>query len=262
MNETLQNYIRLGVLPEKLVYTESPSTCIWSLTRQCLVGTNGIPAEEVVNDSKGMRLTVENNRMLSLQVRSTIDVDSINKSNGIVVTDYEPYFRFAEIPAPMLNLKNSQPKLKVRFKKLREDVVIPKYSKDGDAGCDLVATHIESDTPEKITYGTGLAVEIPYGYVGLIFPRSSVRDTNLSLSNCVGVIDSGYRGEIKATFYKLAGFEGYYDETITDLQTTAYTPGSRIMQIIIVPFPHIEWVESETLSDSQRGENGFGHTGN
>ena len=89
--------------------------------------------------------------------------------------------------------------MQVKIKKLSPEAVIPTYAKDGDAGIDLVATSMKFDGTQ-ITYGTGLAMEIPEGFVGLVFPRSSIRKTDLSLSNSVGVIDSGYRGEIQATF--------------------------------------------------------------
>ena len=89
--------------------------------------------------------------------------------------------------------------MQVKIKKLSPQAVIPTYAKEGDAGIDLVATSIKFDGTQ-ITYGTGLAMEIPEGFVGLVFPRSSIRKTDLSLSNSVGVIDSGYRGEIQATF--------------------------------------------------------------
>ena len=102
--------------------------------------------------------------------------------------------------------------MKVRIKKLSELAVVPSYAKDGDAGMDLIATSIISDTPTQITYGLGVALEIPKGFVGLVFPRSSIRKTGLQLSNSVGVIDSGYRGELQATFNKLFGGEAMYDE--------------------------------------------------
>ena len=84
--------------------------------------------------------------------------------------------------------------MKVKIKKLHPNAVKPKYAKESDAGMDLVATEIISETPSQITYGTGLAMEIPDGMVGLVFPRSSIRNTGLNLSNSVGVIDAGYRG--------------------------------------------------------------------
>jgi dUTP pyrophosphatase len=91
----------------------------------------------------------------------------------------------------------------LKFKKLNDTAVIPSYAKPGDAGMDLVATSIISNTTFDVTYGTGIAMEIPKGFVGLVFPRSSIRKTDLALTNSVGVIDSGYRGEIQATFKKI-----------------------------------------------------------
>jgi dUTPase len=79
--------------------------------------------------------------------------------------------------------------LPVKIKKLREDAVVPSYSKDGDAGMDITATHIISNTTFEVTYGTGLAFEVPKGYMCLIFPRSSIKNYDLFLSNSVGVLD-------------------------------------------------------------------------
>jgi dUTP pyrophosphatase len=154
--------------------------------------------------------------------------------------------------------------MKVKIKRLKPNAVIPKYAKDGDAGMDLVATEILKDTPEQITYGTGLAMEIRDGFVGLVFPRSSIRKTGLQLSNSVGVIDSGYRGEIQASFNKIFGSERFYDETknTEDSSNEFYKVGDRIAQIIILPYPQIEFEEVQELSDTERGEGGFGSTGN
>ena len=143
--------------------------------------------------------------------------------------------------------------MQVRIKKLNENAVIPSYAKSGDAGMDLVATSIISETETQITYGIGLALEIPKGFVGLIFPRSSVRKTRLMLSNCVGVIDSGYRGELQATFKKMQG--------VVSNNLIEYKVGDRIAQIMIIPHPSIEFEEADELSDTERGEGGFGSTG-
>jgi dUTP pyrophosphatase len=140
--------------------------------------------------------------------------------------------------------------MKVKVKKLHPDAVIPKYAKAGDAGLDLTAVSKEWDeAKEKIVFGTGLAVEIPEGYVGLIFPRSSICKTNIALSNSVGVIDSGYRGEIK--FFFSPG----------PRPKANYEVGDRVGQLVIMPYPTIELVESETLSASERGDGGFGSSG-
>ena len=140
--------------------------------------------------------------------------------------------------------------VKVRFKKLQSEAIIPSYAKPGDAGMDMTATSIVDDA-FQVTYGTGIAVEIPEGYVGLIFPRSSIRKYQLQLSNSVGVIDSGYRGEIQFTFNKTGG-----------VPSKKYEVGDRIGQLIIMPFPTVLPIESEDLSDSERGTGGFGSTGN
>jgi dUTP pyrophosphatase len=142
--------------------------------------------------------------------------------------------------------------MKVRIKKLSENAVIPTYAKDGDAGMDLVATSVISENDTQITYGIGLALEIPNGFVGLIFPRSSVRKTRLILSNCVGVVDSGYRGELQATFNKI---------NQNSIAENDYKVGDRIAQIMIIPHPPIEFKEVNDLSETERGEGGFGSTG-
>ena len=143
--------------------------------------------------------------------------------------------------------------MKVRIKKLNENAVIPTYAKEGDAGMDMVATRIINETLDSITYGTDIALEIPEGFVGLAFPRSSIRKTHLHLSNSVGVIDSGYRGEIQATFKKIQG--------VSNNALNNYKVGDRIFQIMIIPHPPIEFKEVEELTNTERGEGGFGSTG-
>ena len=143
--------------------------------------------------------------------------------------------------------------MKVKIKKLSPDAVIPTYAKDGDAGMDLIATSVISETPSQITYGLGIALEIPEGFVGLVFPRSSIRKTRLQLSNSVGVIDSGYRGELQATFNKIT--------TTIENQKNDYKVGDRVAQIMIIPHPTIQFTEVDELTNTERGEGGFGSTG-
>jgi dUTP pyrophosphatase len=140
--------------------------------------------------------------------------------------------------------------MKVKIKKTHPDAIIPKYAKESDAGLDLVATTIKENTTFQITYGLGIALEIPEGFVGLVFPRSSIRNTELTLSNSVGVIDSGYRGELQATFNKSNG-----------LDSIAYKVGERVCQIMIIPHPTIKFEEVNELNNTERGEGGFGSTG-
>jgi len=140
--------------------------------------------------------------------------------------------------------------LDIKVKKLHPNAVIPSYSKVGDAGMDLTITSEIENTTFSVSYGFGIAMEIPKNYLGLVFPRSSVRNQELVLSNCVGVIDSGYRGELQATFKKTNG-----------LDSLKYKVGERGAQIIILPYPQVKMVESEELSNTERGDGGFGSTG-
>jgi dUTP pyrophosphatase len=152
-----------------------------------------------------------------------------------------------DIQSKVTSLNNS---LKVNIKKLNPNAVTPSYSKDGDAGLDLTATEIISNSTDQITYGTGISLEIPRGYVGLVFPRSSIRKYELELTNSVGVIDSGYRGEIQLTFNKV------------NKKLTSYIIGDRIAQILIIPYPSISFIETDELTITDRGDGGFGSSGN
>lgn len=165
--------------------------------------------------------------------------------------------------------------MKVKIKKLLENAVIPTYAKDGDAGLDLTATSIKYDEQGNIVYGTGLAFEIPKGYVGLVFPRSSNSKTNLFLTNSVGVIDSGYRGEVTLKFkssirsYNPFTFWWYrivrknYKKALRLDNNTAgsYEIGDRVGQLIIMKYPTIEFEEVDKLSETERGTGGYGSSG-
>ena len=139
--------------------------------------------------------------------------------------------------------------MKIKIKKLLPEAVIPQYAHPTDAGLDLTAVSKVEEPNSIVTYGTGLAFEIPAGYVGLLFPRSSNSKKDLILTNSVGVLDSGYNGEVTLKFKK----------TIENGVT--YEIGDRIGQLIIIPFPKIEFQEVEKLSETERGTGGFGSTG-
>lgn len=138
--------------------------------------------------------------------------------------------------------------LQVRVKKLSDSAKIPTYAYEEDAGMDVYADGNGKYSNNYIEYSTGIAIEIPKGYVGYIFPRSSISDKNLSLCNSVGVIDSTYRGELKFRFKA-------YPNAIL------YLKGDRIGQLIIMPRPKVIWDEVDTLSDTERGFGGYGSTG-
>lgn len=146
--------------------------------------------------------------------------------------------------------------MKVKIKKLHENAVIPRYAKQGDAGMDLTATQAFFINGKWHVY-FGIAIEIPEGYVGLLFPRSSIHKTDLSLTNAVGVIDSGYRGEISAVFRA----ELPTDRHGADTSLNVYEVGERAAQIIILPYPQIEFEEVFELSETERGAGGYGSTG-
>lgn len=137
--------------------------------------------------------------------------------------------------------------MKVKIKKLVDNAVIPKYAKNGDAGMDLTATSKEYIDAEHVSYGFGIAIEIPKDYVGLVFPRSSCYKQRQIMSNCVGVIDSGYRGEISSVMIGNA--------------EQKYKVGERIAQLIIIPYPNIQFEEVDKLTDTERGRYGYGSTG-
>lgn len=139
--------------------------------------------------------------------------------------------------------------MKVKIKKLVENAVIPHYAKNGDAGLDLTATSIEQKG-DKAIYHCGLAFEIPQGHFGLVVPRSSNAKKDLLLTNSVGIIDSGYRGEVTAVFQKTRL-----------LYTDLYNVGDRFAQLIILPYPQIEFEEVEELSKTERGIGGYGSSG-
>jgi dUTP pyrophosphatase len=165
--------------------------------------------------------------------------------------------------------------MKVRIIKAVENAVIPAYAKPGDAGLDLTAVAIRYDHEDDfIEYDTGIIVEIPEGHVGLVFPRSSISKLNITLTNSVGVVDSQYRGTIRARFRVIGDYEAYtgnqemLDKGIFKHYTSKrnfceeiYKPGDRIAQLIIVPYPTIEFEEVTEASETERGKGGYGSTG-
>lgn len=185
------------------------------------------------------------------------------------------------------------PFVQVNIKKLIPEATIPSYSKEGDACMDVVATSIEYNTEhDYYIYHTGLAFEVPKGYEMQIRPRSSIRNTDGYICNTPGTLDAGYRGELLICMknrysYALLGqtaclnaqvrqiylgniqslnfinddFSNMIDKGDIKMEYAPYKVGERIAQITIIPFPSIVWSEIESLSDSERGEHGFGSTG-
>ena len=140
--------------------------------------------------------------------------------------------------------------MEIKFKKIDTRAVAPTRAHASDAGFDLVATQITTEINECgqliLVYHTGLAVEIPEGYCGILVPRSSIFKKSLILTNHAGVIDSGYRGEVMAKF-----------RNTTDVIPAVYREGDKFAQLLIVPVPDATFVEAFELSDSDRGEEGY-----
>ena len=152
----------------------------------------------------------------------------------------------------------------LQFKKLHNDVVLPCKVHGTDAGLDLTAISIEFKD-DIVIYGTGIAVEVPIGYVGLIYPRSSIYKYDLILANHVGVIDSEYRGEIKFIFRCLESLKqlskNYYNPSIRLDYPKIYDIGDRIGQLILTPIVLTIPSFVDELSDTTRNVGGFGSTG-
>ena len=142
--------------------------------------------------------------------------------------------------------------LDLRIKKLSEKAVMPSYGSASAAGADLYSAEDEiviAAGETKLVH-TGLSMEIPEGYVGLIYARSGIASKRgLAPSNKVGVIDSDYRGEIMVSLFNHSG------------ETQTVAAGERVAQIVITPYLTVNFVEADDLSDTQRGEGGFGSTG-
>ena len=143
--------------------------------------------------------------------------------------------------------------IKLNIKKLKENARMPLLGSKYAAGADLyscISIPVEVAPHETVKIGTGLAMEIPEGYFGAIFARSGLATKQgLRPANCVGVVDSDYRGEIIVAIHN----DTDMPKTITD--------GERIAQLVIMPYMSIEMNEVDTLSDTERNDGGFGHSG-
>ncbi|MBR6425563.1 MAG: dUTP diphosphatase [Oscillospiraceae bacterium] len=143
--------------------------------------------------------------------------------------------------------------MQVRIKKLDPNAVLPSYGTHSSAGADLYAccyAPVEIEAGQVVIIHTGLAVEIPEGYCGLVYARSSTASKKgLAPANKVGVIDADYRGELMVSILNHSA------------QTQTVMPGERIAQLVIAPFLKAEFELSDELSDTERGQGGFGSTG-
>jgi dUTP pyrophosphatase len=139
--------------------------------------------------------------------------------------------------------------IELAIQRLRDDAVVPERAYSGDAGLDLAATErFELGPGERAVVGTGLAVAIPDGYAGFVQPRSGLAARHgISVVNAPGLIDAGYRGEVRVVLLNT-------DRT----QRFVVEPGMRIAQLVVLPVPALELVETDELPESERGVRGFG----
>jgi dUTP pyrophosphatase len=139
--------------------------------------------------------------------------------------------------------------IELPIQRLREEAIVPERAYAGDAGLDLAACErAELGPGERVVVGTGLAVAIPEGYAGFVQPRSGLAARHgISVVNAPGLIDSGYRGEVRVVLLNTDRAEAFVIE-----------PGMRIAQLVVLPVPALELVEVDELPESERGVRGFG----
>ena len=151
-------------------------------------------------------------------------------------------------------LSSKIPVMKVNIKKLSDKATVPTYGSEYAAGADLYACidgEIEIKPHETVMVPTGIAVELPLGYAGLIYARSGLASKKgLAPANKVGVVDCDYRGEIKVALHNHSN------------ETRSVSAGERVAQFVITPYLMASFIEREELSSTERGEGGFGSTGN
>lgn len=142
--------------------------------------------------------------------------------------------------------------MELRFARQKQEAILPTRANEGDAGLDLYACETAHLGPgERWSVGTGVAVEIPQGHAGLVLPRSGLaREHGIALVNSPGLIDSGYRGEIRVLLINSDPAEIFRVQ-----------PGDRIAQLLVVPIASADPVEAEALAESARGAGGFGSSG-
>lgn len=151
-----------------------------------------------------------------------------------------------------MTLGASVPTMRIEVRRLHRDAVVPVAQHPGDAGGDLVAVETCVLAPgSRALVATGIAVAIPEGFAGFVLPRSGLASRHgVTCVNSPGLIDAGYRGEVRVALVNVDPRETY-----------TVRPGDRIAQLVILATPVVAYVEVETLSDSDRDEGGFGSTG-
>ena len=170
--------------------------------------------------------------------------------------------------------------IEVKFRKLSDKATIPTKAHTSDVGFDLVATKVEI-TENYIEYSTDIALQLPVGYCALLFPRSSNSKKDLLLANSVGLVDNGYIGELKLRFKRImmpvmqeVMIAPPTGDILTDARNTRKVPGlayrddhiykvgDKVGQLVIMPYPEVTLMETDELDETDRGDGGFGSSGN
>lgn len=162
-------------------------------------------------------------------------------------------------------MANSIYNVDVKIKPLSPVAKVPTYASDGSAGLDFTAVSMDYDcNTQTYNFHTGWAVEIPMGYVGLLFPKSGIYKKTMRLTNCVGVLDADFRGEVCARFEdNTSAFlhktdEDRFFKRFKETRRDVYDAGNAVFQLVVVPIPRVNILVAEELSETERGEKGFG----
>lgn len=163
-------------------------------------------------------------------------------------SQFKQYLPKLEVVEPIKEVETMS-SLQVKFKRLSPSAVMPKYAREGDCGMDLTAVSSFIDEFGNYCYDTQIAIQVPKGYVGLLYPRSSLSKYGLIMCNHVGVIEPSYSGPLIFKF------------RASTPSPKIFAIGERIGQLVIAPCPKLELVEVDELEETARGSQGFGSTG-
>ncbi len=263
--------------PQEPVVTETVTDCeptVWGVfapsendsdvTLQC------VTVEEFQSEKERLNKFNKNSRERDINLGEKIDTES--KEREIAISNLEEWCQangneIKQLYDGFNALSDKLTVVDVKFKQMHTDAAVPQRSTDGSAGLDFKAVSIDYDksTHTKFVH-TGWAVQIPEGYVGLMFPKNSIYRRTDRLTNAVGVIDSDYRGEMVAVFDET--YRAYEDRkrrhrwwwpfVFSEPIENGYRKGDWFIQLVIVPCPKVRISFTEKLSETERGENGLG----
>lgn len=213
-------------------------------------------------------------RTVTMKIQNGCGAD-INLTGAEFVTEYElPSTADSESEGsePQVNdpVVESASRMTLKMKRIMPTAVIPTYAHNGDVGMDMTCVWAEYDPEyDQYIYHTGLAMESDYGFGVFLFPRSSNCKTDAYLTNHVGIVDTYlYRGEVQFRYKNRTPYRKSFKEWITGrvdldrvMSKAPYRAGDRVGQMVVFPYPQVDIVVTDELSDTERGTGGFGSTG-